>query len=223
MKVLYCARENYRKIKRNINNIILKFHLYKKVSLPDYDSSYLEKKWNCKDPKCVSDEYRFKYGNDTKYDLSIIIPLYNSSKYVKRLVQMLKEQKTEYGYEVIFINDGSTDETGKLIGELICMQDNFKCIEQKNAGISEARNKGINESRGKYISFIDHDDEIKSDFIQKLMDAAMRNNAEIIKCAYGQKYGQTTIGKGIAKGFVWGGDIFKRLVSKSTFSSRVLV
>lgn len=203
-KVSYYMREKYREIKSKGISTLLKLHLYKKEILDYSDIDYLESKWPYKNPECVSQKYKYCF-RETTIDLSIIIPLYNSYRYLDRLVNMLEKQETQYLYEIIFINDGSKDETLNYVQEIIKDKPQFRCINQENGGISKARNRGIAEARGEYLSFIDHDDEISEDYVQKLLVTAIENNAQIVKCSYGQKYGNTIIKSGKSRGFVWGG------------------
>lgn len=88
-------------------------------------------------------------------------------------MDVLKRQKTEYSYEVIFIDDGSKDETLNYLKKLVDGDSKFRYIKQDNGGISKARNSGIEDARGRYIAFIDHDDEISEDYIQVLLREAI--------------------------------------------------
>ena len=205
-KVMYYMRENYRKLKSEAINIALKLHLYRKEVLDYSEADYLENKWPYKNPKCVSYKYKYCYSEVVK-DLSMIIPLYNSYRYLNRLVYMLEKQKTQFSYEVIFVNDGSKDDTLSYVQEIIKDKPRFRCINQENGGISRARNTGIEDARGEYLSFMDHDDEISEDYIQKLLITAIENKAQIVKCFYAQKYGNTIIKSENSHGFVWGGYI----------------
>lgn len=89
--------------------------------------------------------------------LSIIIPCYNSARFINKTLDMLIEQGLE-NCEVIVINDGSTDETSKIVHQYSDKYENIKIIDKKNEGVSVARNTGLKESCGKYIVFLDSDD-----------------------------------------------------------------
>lgn len=101
-------------------------------------------------------------------DLSIIIPIYNGALLLDRCLDSIFSQKTQYLYEVILIDDGSTDNTVELIK---ARQDpNIVLFQQQNAGPAVARNKGIELAKGQYITFLDADDYWKQGYIQKTLD-----------------------------------------------------
>lgn len=117
--------------------------------------------------------------------LSIIIPCYNSEKYIGELLNKLCKEDLE-DCEIIVVNDGSSDATGKIVGQ----NDNksIKLIEQKNYGVSVARNNGIETAHGKYILFLDSDDSFYSGSIHKIKEKIIQNEksqeAEIIAFGY---------------------------------------
>ena len=89
--------------------------------------------------------------------LSIIIPAYNAEAYLQRCLDSIFAQEY-HDYEVIVINDGSTDETPQLLDNYASRQQNLRIITQSNHGMSTARNQGIDEAKGEYILFVDSDD-----------------------------------------------------------------
>ncbi len=91
-------------------------------------------------------------------DLSIIIPAYNVQKYLRDCLCSIVEQNNFDQFEVIVINDGSTDSTQYIVQDYMDRHHNIHLANQKNAGVSVARNRGINMARGRYISFVDGDD-----------------------------------------------------------------
>lgn len=116
--------------------------------------------------------------------ISAIIPAYNVEKYVEKTLKSLIDQ-TFYDFEAIIINDGSTDNTEKIIKEVL--QDaNFqwKLINQENQGVSAARNRGIIESKGEYICFLDADDYYHPSFLEKMYNKAKENNYDAVFCNY---------------------------------------
>lgn len=117
-----------------------------------------------------------------EYDLSIIIPVYNSEKYLKRCLDSVANQKTKYNFQVICINDGSTDSSPEILKMYMNKIKDFYVINQENQGISISRNNGIKASSGKYLGFIDNDDWITEDYIEKLLDRAYSTDADIVKC-----------------------------------------
>ena len=89
--------------------------------------------------------------------VSVIVPVYNVEKYIKKCVESLINQEYR-NFEIILINDGSVDNSGMIIDEMSLRDDRIKVIHQKNQGVSAARNVGISFSKGEYITFVDGDD-----------------------------------------------------------------
>lgn len=105
-------------------------------------------------------------------ELSIIIPVYNTSSYVKNLLNELTRQKQEYieKVEIIVINDGSTEDM-KFLNDY----KDIILINQDNKGVSAARNVGLDLAKGKYIAFCDSDDMVSSDYIKTILNAVKSN------------------------------------------------
>lgn len=101
-------------------------------------------------------------------DLSIIIPVYNASKLLERCLDSIFKQKTQYTYEVILIDDGSTDNSIEIIKER--KESNIILYQQQNAGPAAARNKGIELTHGRYVTFIDADDYWKQGYIEQTIN-----------------------------------------------------
>lgn len=120
---------------------------------------------------------------DENIDLSIIVPAYNSSDYIKECISSVLMQKTSYNYELIVINDGSKDDTLEKIN-LFKENKHLKIINQENKGFSGARNRGIDESHGKYIMFLDSDDLLCKNSIEKLIKTAKEKKADIVQGSY---------------------------------------
>lgn len=116
-------------------------------------------------------------------DLSVVIPVYNYVDIIKQNVESILNQKTKYNYEVILVDDGSTDGAREVI---LGYQSNpkVKVICQKNAGIGAARNTGINAANGKYLMFIDCDDTVHDDIVEVLMSKAYSENYDMVICAH---------------------------------------
>ena len=98
-------------------------------------------------------------------DLSIIIPVYNKSKLINRCLDSIFKQTTIHSYEVVLVDDGSTDDSVELIKART--ESNIILYEQQNAGPSVARNKGVELSHGKYCAYLDADDYWEDGFIEK--------------------------------------------------------
>ncbi|MDK0606751.1 glycosyltransferase family 2 protein [Clostridium perfringens] len=112
--------------------------------------------------------------DDFLYEISIIVPFYNSSDTIKNTIYSLSNQ-TDKNFQVIFVNDGSTDNTIDIIKKENIKFD-YKIINKDNGGVSSSRNIGIKEADGKYICFLDSDDCIRSNMIQELKNII--NNKE---------------------------------------------
>lgn len=115
------------------------------------------------------------------YDLSLIVPVYNASNYIEECIVSLLQQKTKYNYEIICVDDGSTDDS---LLKLNKYRDKIKIIHQENGGISVARNTGLSASTGKYVGFIDNDDYVTSDYVEKLLECAFLVDADYVKCGF---------------------------------------
>lgn len=114
--------------------------------------------------------------------ISVIVPVYNVEKYLEECLDSIQNQ-TYTDIEVILINDGSTDNS-EFICEKYCEQDNrFKLINQKNQGQSVARNKGVEASTGEFIAFVDSDDIIKINYLEKLMQY-MTEEVDIVESKF---------------------------------------
>ena len=100
--------------------------------------------------------------------ISIIIPIYNSSKYLRTCLDSILIQ-TFQDYEVILVNDGSDDDSGYICEEYEKKDHRFHVFHKENEGVSSARNKGLNEANGDFIVFVDADDYVNTEYIEHLM------------------------------------------------------
>lgn len=101
-------------------------------------------------------------------DISIIIPVYNASALIRRCLDSILSQKGGYTYEVLLVDDGSTDDSVAVIESY--QNEHFKVFRQRNAGPSKARNMGICEAQGRYITFMDADDYWEDSYIEKTVE-----------------------------------------------------
>ncbi len=111
--------------------------------------------------------------------ISIIVPVYNVEKYLSTCVDSILSQTFE-DFELLLIDDGSTDNSGMLCDEYLKTDKRIKVIHQKNAGVSAARNKGIDEALGEYICFIDSDDWIDKQFLWDLYENAHSTDLKVL-------------------------------------------
>lgn len=113
--------------------------------------------------------------------ISVIVPVYNSSKYLDKCIDSLVNQ-TIKSYEIIIINDGSTDNSLDIINKYKKNNSMIKVISTKNNGIGTARNIGLNNSSGKYVAFVDSDDYVACDFLEKVYKKAISSKADVVVC-----------------------------------------
>lgn len=111
--------------------------------------------------------------------VSIIVPAYNSADYLPKCIESLQTQ-TLSDYEILLINDGSTDATGIICDSYAERDSRIRTFHQSNNGLSEARNLGIREALGEYVLFVDSDDWIASDTCISLYQKAIEENADIV-------------------------------------------
>lgn len=116
-------------------------------------------------------------------EISIIIPVYNKKGYVEQTVKSVLNQ-TFSDFEVLLIDDGSTDGSDVLCDMMARKDERIKVLHTANHGVGAARNLGIKKAKGKYISFIDADDYIEKTFLEKLYKAIVKNNAGMATCDY---------------------------------------
>lgn len=111
--------------------------------------------------------------------VSIVLPIYKVEKYLKRCLDTLVKQ-TYSNLEVICIIDGSPDDSVKICESFSKNDHRIKIIEQKNCGCAKTRNRALDNSKGKYICFVDPDDYVNSTYIEKLVNEAEKNDADIV-------------------------------------------
>ncbi|WP_019551911.1 glycosyltransferase family 2 protein [Propionispira raffinosivorans] len=117
--------------------------------------------------------------------VSIVMPIYNAEKYVSQAIDSVLNQ-TLSDFELILINDGSTDKSAEICASYARDDQRIKLIHQNNGGICSARNKGLTLARGEYIAFIDNDDVYLPDLLEENYILAKKYNADILK--YGNQY-----------------------------------
>ncbi len=111
--------------------------------------------------------------------LSIILPVYNVSQFLDDCIRSCLDQDLpEEDYEIICVNDGSTDNSLEKLNEYAKKYDNIKIITQKNTGLPGARNTGLNVAVGKYIWFIDSDDYIKKNCLKSIVDIMIEKDLD---------------------------------------------
>ena len=117
-------------------------------------------------------------GNCNNVEVSIIIPAYNAENYIEKSINSCLNQR--FGsFEVVVVNDGSSDSTYKILEGLAKRYDKLRVIHIDNGGVSNARKVGLNNSYGKYILFVDADDYIPEDAVSILYDIIVKNSLDI--------------------------------------------
>lgn len=109
---------------------------------------------------------------------SIIVPVYNAEKYLKKCVQSIRKQEFQ-NYEAILVDDGSTDSSGKICDCAAYKYDNFRVIHQKNLGLSAARNTGIKNAAGDYLLFLDSDDFLINQYSLNAVSDSLTDNEDM--------------------------------------------
>ena len=118
--------------------------------------------------------------------ISIVIPVYNVETYLKECVDSVLCQTYE-NIEIILVDDGSTDASGRLCDELEAEHNIISVIHKKNGGLSEARNIGIDKAKGSYICFIDSDDMVSHDYVESMKET-LGESVKISACGYCHYY-----------------------------------
>lgn len=116
---------------------------------------------------------------ELKYLISVIIPVYNVEDYLCECVDSVINQ-TYKNLEIILVDDGSTDSSGKICDDYAEKDERISVIHQKNGGLSAARNAGLSKSNGEYIYFLDSDDYVADNTLETLITIAEKDNSDIV-------------------------------------------
>lgn len=111
--------------------------------------------------------------------VSVVIPAYNAEKTIGRCLDSVLGQRYS-GFEVVVINDGSTDKTLEICENYTKLDDRFRVFTIRNGGVSNARNVGIEKSSGQYLTFVDSDDMIHPDYLKKMVDAIEQYDTDLV-------------------------------------------
>ena len=113
--------------------------------------------------------------------LSIIFPVYNVEKYVRKSFESIfKQGFDDADYEVIIVNDGTKDRSMEMIADIISQHKNITVINQENQGLSVARNKGIKVAKGEYILMPDSDDLLIENSLKPLLEKALETKVDLV-------------------------------------------
>ena len=113
--------------------------------------------------------------------LSIIVPVYNLEKYIAKTLDSLLSIRFSYDYEIIVVNDGSTDGSGEIARRYAEKNSNFVLIDRENGGLSAARNTGLSRATGEYVYFLDSDDYLTEDALERLYTKASVERLDVLK------------------------------------------
>lgn len=119
--------------------------------------------------------------------VSVVVPCYQVEKYLAKCVDSILNQTFE-DYEIILVDDGSTDATVRICDMYAEAHSNIKVVHKTNGGLSDARNVGIRHAKGTHICFIDSDDFIHPDYLKTMYQIAVEESADVVVCAYEKVY-----------------------------------
>ena len=115
--------------------------------------------------------------------ITVIVPVYNVEKFINRCITSIINQSYK-NLEIILVDDGSTDNCGKICDDYAKKDNRIKVIHKENGGISDARNTGVSVAKGKYVTFIDSDDYVKYDYIEFLYNLIIKNKVKVSICSH---------------------------------------
>ncbi|MBQ3150889.1 MAG: glycosyltransferase [Clostridia bacterium] len=120
--------------------------------------------------------------------VSVIIPVYNAGEYLAPCLDSVLAQTVSDCMEIILVDDGSTDSSGRVCDEYAARYDNIRVFHGENSGVSKARNKGIENASGEFLGFVDADDLIEPQMYEKLYNTATKTGADIAFCGIRHPY-----------------------------------
>jgi len=131
--------------------------------------------------------------------ISVIIPVYNVEQYLNRCVESLVNQGYE-DYEIILIDDGSTDNSGRMCDEIAAKFVTISAVHKTNGGLGSARNVGLDCAKGEYVTFVDSDDWVTQDYFEFIEKHLKENRSDILKYGY-QRIQNGVAGKSVTPYF----------------------
>ena len=137
-----------------------------------------------------------------KPKISVIIPVYNVEKYLNRCVDSILNQSLQ-DFEIILVNDGSTDSSPKICDEYAQQDERIRVIHKQNARVAAARNDGIKVAQGEFISLIDSDDWIEPTMLEEMYSTATQFGCDFVMCDFTKKGKEVeyTVSQPIGEGF----------------------
>lgn len=150
---------------------------------------------------------------DDECDVSVVVPVYNTGQHLHFCVDsLLRQSLSPDRWEAIFVDDGSTDGTGQVLDDLARKHANFVVVHQENSGWpGKPRNVGVDRARGRYLFFMDHDDALGDEALERLVAVADRDDADIV------------IGKMVGQGRIVPRELFRCNRSGATLDNAPLL
>jgi len=150
--------------------------------------------------------------------VSIIIPVYKAEKYLSRCVDSILKQ-TLSDFELILIDDGSPDNSGKICDEYAIKDKRITVIHQENQGVSAARQKGLDTAKGEYVIHADPDDWVESNWLELLYNKAISSNVDIVSCDFIREYMTGSVYQSERPTSYYRNDLIKDLLSEKIWGS----
>lgn len=135
--------------------------------------------------------------NNKNPKISVIIPVYNTSTYLCECLNSILDQDFDENYEVICVNDGSTDNSLEILRQYEKKFSKIKVVDKINTGVAITRNIGLQNAKGDFIAFLDSDDFITRNYLSKLYNTAIKTNSDVVICNFYKYYEQTNFAKPI--------------------------
>ena len=163
-----------------------------------------------------------KADYESKALISIIVPIYNVEKYLRQCLDSIQDQSYQ-NFECLLINDGSPDNSADICKEYVSKDPRFRYIEKENGGVSSARNLGLEHSKGEYITFIDSDDWVDSDYLEVLYKSLTDEKADVAVSTYKQfnmddnNYYVHSYQRGYEKKIFTGPELIDEFIALDTF------
>lgn len=110
--------------------------------------------------------------------VSVIVPIYNVERFLPQCLDSIICQ-SHTDLDIVLVDDGSTDASARIADDYAARDSRVRTIHKKNEGVSTARNVGIEAAKGEYICFVDGDDYVMPDYVEYMLDVAVKNNANV--------------------------------------------
>lgn len=133
-----------------------------------------------------------KKNMDEEALVSVIVPCYNVEQYVDRCIESILKQSYK-NIEILAIDDGSNDNTGRILDDLARKDERINVYHFENGGLSAARNRGLDRMNGEYVICVDSDDFLDTEMIREMMESSLKNEADIVVCNHWMFYDEGKI------------------------------